>query len=681
MELSWLSSSLWWLLPLVGLPILAHLIRRPPKEKWFFGAMYLLQRIQQKNTTRNRLDDWLLLLLRIVLLLMLGLAVMRPELQWTKPNQQTEYSTRVVILVDASLSMAQTLSPSDNITAFDWSKAELIERLKEDQGQRRFELAVFGSSVEPVFSDWQEDTALMSAAMQELKQTEATTNLAGALQWARQRFDGKGGEIWLYTDQAGQHSEAFKTEVELLVEQNVALIPHVPTIVDPSNLAIVNATYGAGVEGGTLRFTVENFGSSAVETRCKTTLPDGTEINTIVDIPASGQIESFVTIPRVSNGGVGTIEVMDERLKLDNRWYFHLPQIGASKVVLVDGDPGTAPIDSEVYFMERALAPTGLGASMVPETIGDVSAIQPNVEEHAVIVLANIANPGVGVGDLVEYVRSGGGLLLSLGGNTQITTTNQVWSQLLPAPLKDRFSLADDYQYGIPSRVVNIEHPIFTPFQRLGLLGFSSAKWIDVFRLASDVSDNTTTLLELENGMPLLLEYAVGKGTVCLLLGSLDIESSNFPLQAVYMPFVQRLIGHLGGQAQGGERVEAILGETILMSVPDGIQSAFWKSKEGPMQAVIQGGQTKLMTQRSGAYYLQIDETNTLGQVAVNTNRLESDIVVHAPLLEVAAEVEPEAFKEKQELGTWFVSAGVLFFLLQALLSFSREEVVDVNIQ
>ena len=679
MELSWLSSSLWWLLPLVGLPILAHLIRRPPKERWFFGAMYLLERIRQRNTTRNRLDDWLLLLLRILLLLMLGLAMMRPELQWTQPNQQTEYSTRVVILVDASLSMAQTLSPSDDTTGFEWSKTDLLERLQEDQGQRRFELAVFGSSVEPAFSDWQDDTALISAAIQELKQTESTTNLAGALQWARQKFEGKGGEIWLYTDQAGSHSDAFKAEVELLVEQNVSLIPNTPTIVEPSNLAIVNAIYGAGVEGGTLRFTVQNFGDTAVETRCTTTLPDGTEINTIVNVPAKETVESFVTIPRVATGGVGTIEVLDDRLKLDNKWYFHLPQIGASKVVLVDGDPGTAPIDSEVYFMERALAPTGLGASIVPETIGDVSAIQPNVEEHAVIVLANVANPGSGIGELVEYVRSGGGLLLSLGGNTQISTSNQVWSQLLGVSLKDRFSLADEYQFGMPSRVVDMEHPVFTPFQRLGLNGFSSAKWIEVFRLASDVPENATILLELENGMPLLMEYPVGKGTVCLLLGSLDIESSNFPLQAVYMPFVQRLIGHLGGQAQGGERVQAILGETVLMGVPDGIQAAFWTSEQGPMQAVIQGGQTKLVTERSGAYQLQIDETNTLGQVALNTNRVESDIVVEMPLLEVAAEVEPEAFKEKQELGTWFVSAGLLFFVLQSLLSFSREEVVDVN--
>ena len=104
MELNWLSPSLMWLLPLVTLPILAHLVRRPPKEKWFFGAMYLLEKVQQRNTTRNRIDDWFLLLVRILLLLALGLAILQPELQWAKPNQQTDYSTRVVILVDASLS-------------------------------------------------------------------------------------------------------------------------------------------------------------------------------------------------------------------------------------------------------------------------------------------------------------------------------------------------------------------------------------------------------------------------------------------------------------------------------------------------------------------------------------------------------------------------------------------------
>ena len=181
--------------------------------------------------------------------------------------------------------------------------------------------------------------------------------------------------------------------------------------------------------------------------------------------------------------------------------------------------------------------------------------------------------------------------------------------------------------------------------------------------------------------MPLLVEHSVGKGKICLLLGSLDIESSNFPLQAVYMPFMQRLVGHLGGQAQGGERVSATLGDTVFMKVPDGVQSAQWTSRFGPVQAIVQTGQTRLEAQKSGAYQPSIDDSNTLGWVALNTNRIESNVMVETPLLEVAAEVEPEAFVERKELGAWCVAFGLLLLLLQSLFSFTREEVLNVEVQ
>ena len=147
------------------------------------------------------------------------------------------------------------------------------------------------------------------------------------------------------------------------------------------------------------------------------------------------------------------------------------------------------------------------------------------------------------------------------------------------------------------------------------------------------------------------------------------------------MPFMQRLIGHLGGQAQGGERVLATLGDSVFMKVPDGVQSAQWASAFGPVQALVQGGQTRLDTDRSGAYKLQIDDSNTLGWVALNTNRTESNVLVDTPLLEVAAEIEPEAFMERKELGGWFIGFGVLLFLFQSLFSFSRDEVLNVEVQ
>ena len=69
-------------------------------------------------------------------------------------------------------------------------------------------------------------------------------------------------------------------------------------------------------------------------------------------------------------------------------------------------------------------------------------------------------------------------------------------------------------------------------------------------------------LFELENGMPLLIEYPVEREDLSSAWAVWTSKVVIFPLQAVYMPFMQRLIGHLGGQAQGGERVLATLGDT-----------------------------------------------------------------------------------------------------------------------
>ena len=68
------------------------------------------------------------------------------------------------------------------------------------------------------------------------------------------------------------------------------------------------------------------------------------------------------------------------------------------------------------------------------------------------------------------------------------------------------------------------------------------------------------------------------------------------------------------------------------MKVPEGVQSAQWTSVFGPVQALVQGGQTRLDTEKSGAYQLQIDDSNTLGWVALNTNRTESNVLVETPL-------------------------------------------------
>ena len=67
-----------------------------------------------------------------------------------------------------------------------------------------------------------------------------------------------------------------------------------------------------------------------------------------MDIPGESASES-VTVP-VAEGGVGIVRLMDPSLKADNGFAFHLPQVGASRVLVVDGDQGPILFSAKSTF-------------------------------------------------------------------------------------------------------------------------------------------------------------------------------------------------------------------------------------------------------------------------------------------------------------------------------------------
>ena len=62
----------------VGLPILFHLIRRQPKGQVEFSSLMFLSPTPPRLTRRSRLDNWFLLLLRALAVMLLAAAFARP---------------------------------------------------------------------------------------------------------------------------------------------------------------------------------------------------------------------------------------------------------------------------------------------------------------------------------------------------------------------------------------------------------------------------------------------------------------------------------------------------------------------------------------------------------------------------------------------------------------------------
>ncbi len=102
-----LIHAAWWpLLGLVLLPLLVHLLARARPPVLHFSSLVLLRRVNRRTQRLRRPRDWLLWLLRTLAVLALVLLVLRPVWFAGPARPQPGARRNVVVVVDASASMA-----------------------------------------------------------------------------------------------------------------------------------------------------------------------------------------------------------------------------------------------------------------------------------------------------------------------------------------------------------------------------------------------------------------------------------------------------------------------------------------------------------------------------------------------------------------------------------------------
>ncbi|MDG1480229.1 MAG: VWA domain-containing protein [Myxococcota bacterium] len=696
MSLALLTPLALGLLALLVGPLLVHLVRQRPNNQHAFGAMLLLRRLERKLRRRRKLQDLLLLLLRLLAVLLVVLAAAGPELRWPGEPEELGQAGAVVIILDDSLSMDQEIDwaltdgaiDNQRRTLFTEARSSAIELVKGLPDGVLVGAVTIGGSAEGLVSTLTADHGTVSAALVEVRQSQGRTDLSGGLRLARRMLAGKGGEVIVLNDEAGPVAvPAAREEIALLTAQGGALRPRPLSIARPANVSVLSAVYGNGPEGGSVTIELMNFGESVVEVSCTVRLPDGAEITTFVEIDAAATAEATVTVPRVADGGVGIVEIDDGSVAVDDAFAFHLPRIGASRVLVVDGDPGLTPTDSEVYFLERALAPWGTASAarggVLPDVTSSAGITTLDPEEHRVVFLSNLDDPAAIAGRVVDFVRRGGGLVISMGDNVTVDRYNAAFADLLPAPLRRPRALANYGEPGIPTALPDTGTELFRPFSRGGLSAFSRARWQRIFTLEPyNETDTVSTLMSLEGGVPLLVERKVGRGRVLLMTGTFDLGWGNLPLQAVYMPLIQRLVGYLGGETGGGgERLSGVVGDPVVIPVPDTSIDLDIIGPAGPVAAHVSSSGVSFTPDRIGAYSVQTPGAPPLAWVAVNVDPVESDVRRGPSLIETAADVAPERFLHRKALSPGLILAALGLALLQAVLAVRRRKAEAEDVQ
>lgn len=597
----------WMLAGLAGLalPVVAHLLSRRKFDVVPWGAMQFLE-LSRTTRRRVRLEELLLLLLRMAMIALIAIALARP---WMSGSLAALFSTRpscdVVIVLDSSYSTDWTgHGRTPHLIARAWSRS-LLDALGPGDAVG---LVDCHEAPRPALDSLTHDFGLIHTAIEELRAPTASGRLNESILKAFQLTSAGTNlsrHIVVVTDGQARAwqgiDEHFQLQLDELRAQ--ATVPPELWVVNTRAQQPTPVNHSVDRIEVSRELTVVDF---PIRVRAKIRNSGGKAVSTVLaHLEIDGQrLAEQTRSVRVHPGGEVQVEfeqrfhlpgchrvavVIDaDSLTADDRSEAIVEVAAALPVLLIDGSPHPDPTRSETFFARLALSPPSNPAPWVAVRVVSAGEFRADsIADAQVVVMANIASLTESqTAALTTFVADGGGLAIALGDQIKPAWYNDTLfadgTGLLPASVGE-FSKAPQVPPGgavpdEPTGPVTIDSdslslPWISRFQAGSDDGFLSARFTNWYQLVpasrqSEVESDGTAPDEgaatdesaeevaaasadavvaaaLTNGQPLIVQRKFVRGEVALLGSTLDADWSTLPAKPDYVTFLHELIFRL----------------------------------------------------------------------------------------------------------------------------------------
>lgn len=558
MGLSFLAPVILGGLLALAVPVWVHLTHRRRKDVVEFPSLMFLRKIPYREVRRSRIRHWLLLAARCLALVLLVAAFARPVIDGPAAVAgAVDESREVVVLLDRSYSMAY----GDR-----WTRAvEAVRRRLESLGpDDRASLILFDQGADAVVRS-STDRSRLRAALDSARAGSGATRFGPALRLA--------GTILEDSDLASREAvlvsdfqkEGWSGAADLRLPERAVLTP-VPVGEDETSDALVSAVSfrrerASGGERVVATARITNRGSRTLE-ELPVTLEVGAQEIETVPVTVEAGATAGVTFSPFALGDDelrGAVRIGPDALPVDDVRRFVLSSGQALGVLVLE----SGRRNGQSLFLARALE---LGREPAFDVaVKRVTAFRPaDLEGRAVVILNDAPLPGgAGVGGLLSFVESGGGLLVALGEASAFPSAAH---PLLPGRVGEPVDRREG-RGGVLSRL-EYAHPVFEIFRTPRSGDFTGARFFRYRRLtldegaagagAADPSEgdagpdvagepSSQVLASFDDGAPALVEKDMGEGRVLVWTSTLDDFWNDLVLQPVYLPFVHQAVRHLAG--------------------------------------------------------------------------------------------------------------------------------------
>lgn len=572
-----------WLLlgTLLGaLPVVIHLLNKPRYRREVWGAMRFLQTAITQRSRTIRIQNWLLMLLRVLILVFFALALARPVLRAVNIGAGGQPAT-IVMIFDGSYSMRQGEHRDNAFSKAKESALKLVDGMKEQDNA----LIVWAGNKpraitpRPVYNKTE-----LRRIIEQLDPGWEDADIPRAVEYSTWMLDSSTlprHRIVIFSDGrtgAWPLDDAAKWEKANKVYEEHKLPLHLYGLIDPPEEAVRNmtvsdlrpryplldihreATLVAEIDNHTgEKQSVElvlNIDNEEVEVR-PVTLREGRHTETFTykfESPGSHSV---------------SLLLLDDDLPVDNRRDLAVEVLEQIPVLLVEGGNSPDPFTSDGTLLSWALEAgaterqRGLFAVDVLHQTEFNQLMQNDLIKYKSVIFANVSSLSSESARIVDqYVRNGGGVLIGLGSRVDAAAWNRFelgTDGLMPANIRTIQNAE-----GKPWRPV---FPAGVALDALGLFDVARTRTLGDVRIETlysvkPVEGTLTAGLVEEN--PLLLIKRHEEGAAALWTSSLGLEWNNIAAVPDYVPLMQNLVFYLSSSVV--PPINLNQGETLVYS-------------------------------------------------------------------------------------------------------------------
>ncbi|MDD4870378.1 MAG: BatA domain-containing protein [Kiritimatiellae bacterium] len=684
-----LNPMFLWAGAAATIPLVLHMIQSSKKVRMPFSTVRFLKMAEKKSSRRVKMENFMLWLLRTVIMAVIAFAFAMPMLRTKSFGKVLGRTQRdIAIVLDGSFSMDYNMGKDTAWGRAVEAAAALIEGLEEGD---QVCLYVAGDDVTPVVGQLNVQREFVLSQLKGLKVGNTSSQLAPAVVAAYDALKletrRREREIHIFTDGQSLPWNSFtitdtnnnSTALEVIpakptakkdekkkedkskkangkkpgkddkpdesttaksssidiwqpskIDKKTAFFVTLVGVTAPENTAPIDVDLQPQlIMSDTMaKVKVKLTHTGPAQNSTITAYVDDLEIGTrAIIFTDNSEAEELFALPQLRPGKHSArIQSPSDNLPIDNNFYYTIRVKEKLPTLCV----GT---QNDAFFVMKALNPSGdSNATINVKQITPDQLPSETLAAYSCIFLCN-AIPLAGQ-DLVvieQYVRSGG-LLVIMPGDKATIEDYKAWSVLPGKP-----AATIDLPLELKKKMLRWEKPQHALLRNLQLLP-GSAPVVTITRQLKWAKD---TLNEGEESIisagaedPFLMHRPVGNGATLLFSVAGDRSWSSFPLSPFFLPLMHQVVQF--GAGIRGEAPYILAGKNLSLTdiLPEANQNSTIQNpnKENvPIRTAIVENKTSLYVesmQSPGIYMLAPQNGDPAPGLAVNIDRIESNLAV-----------------------------------------------------